>query len=80
MSLKVYLIGEGWLSLLRWLPPPKLSKVGLFRGSHGRRPTTTRPLGLFLLRLCQRVIVEDVLITMELLGDVGHVEPRFDLF
>jgi hypothetical protein len=22
------LIGEGWLSLLRWLPPPKLSKVG----------------------------------------------------
>jgi hypothetical protein len=22
------LIGEGWLSLLSWLPPPKLSKVG----------------------------------------------------
>jgi hypothetical protein len=39
-----------------------LSKVRLFKGSHGRRPTTTRPLGLFLLRLCQQVIVEDVLI------------------
>jgi hypothetical protein len=25
---KTSLIGEGWLSLLRWLPPPKLSKVG----------------------------------------------------
>jgi hypothetical protein len=21
-------IGKGWLSLLRWIPPPKLSKVG----------------------------------------------------
>jgi hypothetical protein len=21
-------MGEGWLSLLKWLPPPKLSKVG----------------------------------------------------
>jgi hypothetical protein len=62
MSLKTSTIGEGWLSLLRWLPPPKLSKVGLFRGSHDRRPTTTRPLDPFLLRLCQRVIVEDVFI------------------
>jgi hypothetical protein len=25
---KTSLIGEGWLSLLRWLSPPKLSKVG----------------------------------------------------
>jgi hypothetical protein len=25
---KTSLIGEGWLSLLRWLPLPKLSKVG----------------------------------------------------
>jgi hypothetical protein len=24
-------------------------KVALFRGSHGRRPTTTRPLGLFFV-------------------------------
>jgi hypothetical protein len=24
---KTSLIEEGWLSLLRWLPPPKLSKV-----------------------------------------------------
>jgi hypothetical protein len=23
-------MGEGWLSLLKWLPPLKLSKVGLF--------------------------------------------------
>ena len=48
------------LSLLRWLPPPKLSKVGLFRGSHGRRPTTTGLLGPFLLHLCQWVIVEAI--------------------
>jgi hypothetical protein len=26
---KISLVGEGWLSLLRWLPPPKLSNVGL---------------------------------------------------
>jgi hypothetical protein len=26
-------MGEGWLSLLKWLHPLKLSKVGLFRGS-----------------------------------------------
>jgi hypothetical protein len=39
--------GRMALSLLRWFPPPKLSKVGFFRGSHGRRPTTTRPLGPF---------------------------------
>jgi hypothetical protein len=25
---KTSLTGEGWLSLLRWLPPPKVSKVG----------------------------------------------------
>jgi hypothetical protein len=25
---KTSLIGEGWLSLLRWFPLPKLSKVG----------------------------------------------------
>jgi hypothetical protein len=38
---------EGWLSLLKWLPPPKLSEVGYFWGSHGRRPNTigpTRPI------------------------------------
>ena len=56
-------IEEGWLYLLRWLPPSKLSKMGLFRGSHGRRPTTTGPLRpFFLLCLCHWVIVEDVLI------------------
>jgi len=42
-------IEEGWLSLLRWLPSPKLSKVGLFRGPYGRRPTTTGPLGPFFV-------------------------------
>jgi len=41
-------IGEGWLSFLMWLPPLKLSKVGLFRGSHGCRPTTTGPVGPLL--------------------------------
>jgi hypothetical protein len=39
-------IGEGWLSILRWLNPLKLSKVGLW-GSHGRRLTTTGPLSPF---------------------------------
>jgi hypothetical protein len=27
-------MGEGWLPLLKWLPPLKLSKVGLFRGTY----------------------------------------------
>jgi hypothetical protein len=26
-------MGEGWLSLLKWLPVLNLSKVGLFKGS-----------------------------------------------
>jgi hypothetical protein len=26
-------MGEGWLSLLKWLPPLNLSKVALFNGS-----------------------------------------------
>jgi hypothetical protein len=29
-------MGEGWLSLLKWLPPLKLSKVGLFRDIYRR--------------------------------------------
>jgi hypothetical protein len=30
-------MGEGWLlSLLKWLPPLKLSKVGLFRDTYRR--------------------------------------------
>jgi hypothetical protein len=26
-------MGEGWLSLLKWIPPLNLSKVKLFKGS-----------------------------------------------
>jgi hypothetical protein len=29
-------VGEGWLSLLKWLPPLKLSKVGLFLDTYRR--------------------------------------------
>jgi hypothetical protein len=29
-------MGEGWLSFLNWLPPLKLSKVGLFRVTYRR--------------------------------------------
>jgi hypothetical protein len=29
-------MGEGWLSLLKWLPPLKLSKVGSFRDTYRR--------------------------------------------
>jgi hypothetical protein len=29
-------MGEGWLSLLKWLPPLKLSKVSLFRDTYHR--------------------------------------------
>jgi hypothetical protein len=53
-------MGKGWLSLLRWLPPPKLSKVENFEA---HTVVVQLQLGqLRQLRLCQRVIVEDVLI------------------
>jgi hypothetical protein len=29
-------MGEGWLSLLKWFPPLKLSKVGLFWDTYRR--------------------------------------------
>jgi hypothetical protein len=29
-------MGEGWPSLLKWLPPLKLSKVGLFADTYRR--------------------------------------------
>jgi hypothetical protein len=38
-----------WLALLKWLPPPKLSKVGLFKGSHSCPLTTTGPLSPFFV-------------------------------
>jgi hypothetical protein len=48
ISLKISQIGKDE-SFLRWLPPPKLSKVGLFGASHGRQSTTTGSLGPFFV-------------------------------
>jgi hypothetical protein len=72
---------EGWLSLLKWLPSPKLKR---WDNSEAHTVTVRLQLGqLGQLRLCQRVIVEDVLIihtflkwSLALIPD-DYTQPRW---